>query len=100
MPKKLSDFDKFQMELMQNPEFLAEYQRTKPFADIAVQIIKARNEAGLTQKELACRIGTAQSVISRIESFDYEGTKLGTLLRVAEALGKDLEVNFKEKTPA
>src|SRR5438309_1145386 len=63
-------------------------------ADIAMKVHDARREAGLTQKQLADRIGTKQSVISRIEDADYDGHSLTVLKRIADALGKKLRVEF------
>ena len=57
-------------------------------------IYELRMEAGLTQKELAKRVGTTQSVISRIEDADYEGHSLTMLQRIAAALQQRLEVRF------
>ncbi|HKA55635.1 MAG TPA: helix-turn-helix domain-containing protein [Candidatus Binatia bacterium] len=57
-------------------------------------IYDARTKAGLTQKQLATRLGTTQSVISRLESADYEGHSLGMLLRIAESLGQKLELRM------
>lgn len=94
MAKKKSDLENLEFQLMQNPEYVAEYSRSKPFADLAMKIIKARIEAGLTQAELAERMGTTQSVISRIEAFDYEGVKYETIVRVAHALGKTVNLEF------
>lgn len=57
-------------------------------------IYEARNAAGLTQAALARRIGTTQSVISRLEDADYEGHSLTMLQRIAEALHLRLELRF------
>jgi ribosome-binding protein aMBF1 (putative translation factor) len=63
-------------------------------AMVAQLIYKARTDAGLTQGKLAKLIGTRQSVISRLEDADYDGHSLSMLRRIAEALGKRLEVRF------
>jgi len=68
-------------------------------AHIAQQVYDLRMAAKLTQKELAERIGTQQSVISRIEDADYEGHSLGMLKRIAEALGKKLRIEFYDPEP-
>jgi transcriptional regulator with XRE-family HTH domain len=47
----------------------------------------ARTGAGLTQRELAERIGTKQSVVGRMEDADYEGHSLSMLKRIADAVG-------------
>lgn len=63
-------------------------------AMVAQLIYKARTDAGLTQGKLAKLIGTRQSVISRLEDADYDGHSLSMLRRIAEALGKRLQVRF------
>jgi transcriptional regulator with XRE-family HTH domain len=63
-------------------------------AEIGQLIYDARTKAGLTQKQLADRLGTTQSVISRLESADYEGHSLSMLRRIAEALGQKLELRL------
>ena len=63
-------------------------------AEIGQLIYDARTKAGLTQKQLANRLGTTQSVISRLESADYEGHSLGMLLRIAQTLGQKLELRM------
>jgi ribosome-binding protein aMBF1 (putative translation factor) len=63
-------------------------------AMVAQLIYQARTQARLTQGKLAKLIGTRQSVISRLEDADYEGHSLSMLRRIAEALGKRLEVRF------
>mgnify|MGYP001586767774 CR=1 FL=1 len=59
-------------------------------------IYELRMEAGLTQKELAKRVGTTQSVISRIEDADYDGHSLSILNRIATSLNRRLVVTVAE----
>lgn len=63
-------------------------------SEISRMIYDAREAAKLTQKQLADRIGTTQSVISRLESADYDRHSLDMLRRIAEALGQKLELRF------
>ena len=63
-------------------------------ATVAQLIYAARTKAGLSQAELAERIGTKQSVISRLEDADYEGHSLSMLHRIAAALGQGIEIRF------
>jgi len=63
-------------------------------AKIARQIYDLRTRAGLSQKELAERVQTTQSVISRLEDADYEGHSLSMLRRIADVLGARLDVGF------
>ena len=60
---------------------------------IGVVLRQARESAGLTQEELAARLKTKKTAISRIENH-AEDIKLSTLDRVAKALGKRLEVSI------
>ena len=63
-------------------------------ARVAQLIYDARQKAGLSQSELAGRIGTKQGVISRLEDADYEGHSLSMLFRVASALGQQISIEF------
>ena len=65
---------------------------------VARMIHDARTRAGLTQAQLAELIDTKQPVIARLEDADYEGHSLSMLQRIAEALGKRLEVSFVPAT--
>ncbi len=62
--------------------------------EIGVLLRKAREDAGLTQEQLADKIHTKKRAISRMENH-AEDIKLSTLHRVAHALGKDLQVRLK-----
>lgn len=63
-------------------------------ARIAQLIYAARTDAGMTQKMVAQRVGTTQSVIARLEDADYAGHSLSMLNRIARVLGKQIEVRF------
>lgn len=63
-------------------------------------IYQARIAAGLTQAELARRVGTTQSVISRLEDADYDRHSLALLERIATALHRQVEVRFLPELPA
>ncbi|MCY7320620.1 MAG: helix-turn-helix transcriptional regulator, partial [Phormidesmis sp. CAN_BIN36] len=55
---------------------------------------QARTQAGLTQQQLADRIGTKQSVIARLEDAEYEGHSLSMLQKIAQALDQQLEIHL------
>jgi ribosome-binding protein aMBF1 (putative translation factor) len=73
---------------------LASLARERENLRIAEQIYELRTAAGLNQKDLARRIGTTQSVISRLEDADYDGHSLTMLERIAHALGHRLCIHF------
>ena len=77
-----------------DPQREAALQIERVNAEVAAMVHRRRTDAGLTQEELAELVGTTQSVISRLEDADYEGHSLSMLRRIAEALGKRLEVRF------
>jgi ribosome-binding protein aMBF1 (putative translation factor) len=80
-----------------NPERRASVDAERLNAEIARLIYTLRSEAGLTQEQLAERVGTTQSVISRLEDSDYDGHSLSMLNRIAEAFQKKLSVVMTAK---
>ena len=63
-------------------------------AELARKIYQLRTRAGLTQQELAERVGPSKSAICRLEDADYEGHSLSMLRRIATALDKRVEIRF------
>jgi|SRR5581483_4157357 len=63
-------------------------------AKVARLIYEARTKAGLTQQQLAKRVGTTQPVIARLEDADYRGHSLTMLQRIANALHGQLEIHL------
>jgi len=63
------------------------------------EVLKARAEAGLTQGEVAARVGTTQSAIARLESAQPKHSpSIATLQRYAKALGCKVEIRFVKDT--
>ena len=86
-------FDEIKNDLLKDNEFKAEYEKLKPRYEAIEQIIKARKEQNITQAELAKRVGTQKSNISRLGSGNYNPS-LDFLVKVSEALGKSLSVQL------
>ena len=90
----MSDFERHLAEQMKNPAFAAEYNALETQYAFASQVIAARIAAGMSQAELAKKVGTSQANISKLEhgtlnpSFDMAR-------RVAAGLGKRLNVSMQ-----
>lgn len=78
-----------------DPKFACYYDREEVINNIAVMIVHARKQEKLTQSELAKRIGTSQSVISRIERGSGAFIpSLDTLLKIASAMNLKLRLQL------
>ncbi len=95
--KKATNYDEFEAELLRKPEIRKEYEALKPKYDMIRVLIKRRSKLGMSQTELARRIGTRQPAISRLEKGDYN-TTLSTLFRATEALGLDISLKARSAT--
>ncbi len=94
MSKAGISFDHLKNQLMQDAEFAAEYEKLRPRYEVISQIIESRKENNMTQEDLARKIGTQKSNVSRLESGAYNPS-LDFLIKVARALGKDLKIQLK-----
>jgi predicted transcriptional regulator len=77
-----------------DPRREEEYEEEVVNAEIARKIYQLRTKAGLTQQDLAKRVGTSKFAICRLEDADYEGHTLSMLRRIAGALGKRVEIRL------
>jgi transcriptional regulator with XRE-family HTH domain len=84
-------------KLARDPDLAAAVEAEKFNINVSGEVYRARIQAGLTQQELADRIGTHQSVVARLESADYDGHSLKMLNRIAEALNKTVRVAFVDQ---
>lgn len=93
MRRKHADFDTFLKESLKDPKLKAEYDRLQPEFAAIEAVLRARKEKGLRQHDLARKIGTKQSVISRLEAGRANPT-VSFLQRLARALDTRLEIRF------
>lgn len=91
--KNWTDFEELKQEWMHDPEFKQNFDHLAFEHKVALELIKARSQAGLTQSEVAQRMGTNQSVIARIES-GKSLPSLKTLFKYAKATQCTLDVKF------
>lgn len=81
-------------ELLKDKDVALEYEKLKPKYSLISQIIEARLEKGITQNELAKKVGTKQSAIARLEGGN-SNPSLSFLEKIALALGYQLKIQIK-----
>ncbi len=91
---KTIPFGKIAEKWRADPEFQREHEALEEEFALAAAVIKARSEAGLTQEELARRMGTTQSAIARMEGGKSRPSTT-TLQKLAAATGTRLRVSFE-----
>jgi transcriptional regulator with XRE-family HTH domain len=94
--KQKTNFDLYLEEQLKDKEFAERFRKAGEAWDVAIQLTRLRRRKGLSQKELAKRVGTSQQQISRLESPSYEGHTLSMLRRVAEVLGAKVRVEIEK----
>jgi DNA-binding Xre family transcriptional regulator len=93
----LKDFDNVREAWLKNTEVKEAYDGLAGEFQIAGEIIKARMRARITQGQLADRIGTKPTAISRAESPNYGKLSISTLNKIAQALDCNLEIRLRPK---
>lgn len=89
----MSSFNDFKKEIFKNKDIKKAYDEMGPEFELIKKLINQRIKVGLTQAELAKKIGTKQSAISRLERGDYNPS-VAFLRKVAEALGSELRISL------
>jgi transcriptional regulator with XRE-family HTH domain len=95
---KKTNFDSYLEEQLRDPDFAERFKRAGEAWDVALQLAALREQAGLSQTELARKLRTTQQQISRLESPGYEGHSLSMLRRVARALNAQVRVIFQAES--
>ena len=92
---KLTNFDDFLKKELKRPEVKKEYDALEEEYQLAVELIKLREKAGLTQRDLAKKVKTSQPCIARLESGMYKNVSMAFLRKVSHALGVEPHISFK-----
>ncbi|MDA8086858.1 MAG: helix-turn-helix transcriptional regulator [Nitrospiraceae bacterium] len=82
---------------MKNPEFKKAWDALDAEFELLESMIKARERAGISQEELARRIGTKQPALSRLERGGFAKATVETLKKIADALDMRLVVKLQRK---
>ena len=93
----MTSLAKLRRNLLTNPEVKAEYDRLGPIFAVVGEMIEARQAAGLTQTEIASRMGTSQSAVARLESARHMPT-FEMVARYAAAIGRRLDIHLVPST--
>ncbi len=95
----MTKLSELKAEFLSDPDNLAAYDALAPEFDLARKLIAARAAAGLSQTEVAERMGTKQSEVSRIESA-RQNISIAKLADYAEAVGAKLDIRLDPVRPA
>lgn len=90
---KFASFEDIKKEWLKDADFAKVYADLEIEFEIALELIKARKLSGLTQGEIAAKMGTTQSVIARLES-GKATPSIKTLEKYAQATGKHLHFSI------
>ena len=92
-------FKSFKAKALGDPKVREEYDSLATAYGLRKNMIKLRKEAGMTQEELAEKLHTQKSNISRLENVNSKiSPKISTIEEYAKAIGYKLEINFVPKT--
>ncbi len=83
---------------MKDPKFRRLYEKESRKVRLGYVINQLRNKAGLTQAELALRVGVTQGQIAKLETAETRNYEINTLKKIAAALHKVLVIGFAEET--
>ena len=93
---KRPTFQEFKQKALQNIEVKKEYRSLAPLFNLKKELIKARVSKGLTQEQIAIKLGTSKSNISRLESLNNSYMpNISTLIKYADSLGLELDIGLR-----
>lgn len=93
MKVKMQEWKDIKKEWLKDPEVKKEYDRLGPRFKVISDLIGLRIKKGLTQADVAKKLGTKQSAIARIESGD-ENMTIDSIQKISEALGAKLKISI------
>ena len=87
-------YQEWRDSFLANPEFRAIHEEEAAKKDLWLQLVEARQKAGLTQVELARRLGISQAQVARMEKRGYDAYTLNSLRRYVKALGDGFSLDI------
>lgn len=90
----MSKWEDLEKELLADPETKKEYDKLAPRYAIISDLIAARLSKGMTQKDIAQKIGTKQSAIARLESGNVNPS-IELLQKIAQVMGYKLTIHLR-----
>jgi DNA-binding XRE family transcriptional regulator len=92
-------YDAYWAGHMADPDFQRAYEEESQKKELWLALVEARQAAGLTQADLARRLGVSQAQVARIEKRGYDSYTLNTLRRYVAALGEGFSVEVLVRKP-
>src|SRR6266849_2790101 len=92
-------FEEDRARMLADPEYRRIYEEEAAKKELWVQLVEARQAAGLTQAEVAKRLGVSQAQVARIEKRGYDAYTLNTLRRYVQALGEGFALEVRVRQP-
>ncbi len=86
-------YQEWRDSLWANPEYRAIYEEEAAKKELWLQLVEARQIAGLTQVELARRLSVSQAQVARMEKRGYDAYTLNSLRRHVQALGEGFSLD-------
>lgn len=92
-------YQQWRARLLADPENRRVYDEEAAKMDLWLQLVEARQVAGLTQAQLAERLRVSQAQVARMEKRGYDAYTLTSLRRYVQALGEGFELEVRVRTP-
>ena len=92
-------FEQDRAQVLANPRLRDIYKEEYAKGELWLQLVEARQVAGLTQEELAKRLGVSQAQVARIEKRGYDAYTLTSLRRYVQALGEGFSIDVQILAP-
>lgn len=99
LDKGALDYQEWREQVLADPEFRAIYEEEAEKSELWLQLVEARQALGLTQAQMAERLGISQAQVSRLEKRGYDAYTLSSLRKYVAALGEGYELVVKIRTP-
>jgi ribosome-binding protein aMBF1 (putative translation factor) len=96
-----TSYERWRDELWADPEYRAIYEEEAAKSELWLQLVEARQAAGLSRAQMAKRLGVSQADVARIEERGYDTSTLNELRRYVQVLDPDfvLEVSIRRREP-